>query len=135
MQINKMREILFRGFHPCEDGDTVIYVDGHAVKVKWVEGSAVINGREAYIHEDSGVATMSSADKIINPNFVGFYTWKVLPSTVGQYIGIKDKNGVKIFENDNCKVDGRAYPVTYGGYRDGIKTGNAYGNTIHRRTV
>lgn len=32
------KEILFRGFHPCKDGDTIIYVEGNAFKGQWVEG-------------------------------------------------------------------------------------------------
>ena len=32
-----MREILFRGFHPCDGPDTIV-VDGEKVKGRWVEG-------------------------------------------------------------------------------------------------
>ena len=31
------REILFRGFHPCDGPDTIV-VDGEKVKGRWVEG-------------------------------------------------------------------------------------------------
>ena len=33
-----MRELLFRGFHPCDGPDTIV-VDGEKVKGRWVEGS------------------------------------------------------------------------------------------------
>lgn len=32
-----MREILFRGFHPCDGPDTIV-VDGEKVKGRWVYG-------------------------------------------------------------------------------------------------
>lgn len=33
-----MDEILFRGFHPCENGEATIYVYGKAFIGRWVEG-------------------------------------------------------------------------------------------------
>ena len=35
-----MRELLFRGFHPCDGPDTIV-VDGEKVKGRWVEGSLI----------------------------------------------------------------------------------------------
>ena len=35
-----MREILFRGFYPCDGPDTIV-VDGEKVKGRWVEGYIV----------------------------------------------------------------------------------------------
>ena len=32
-----MRELLFRGFHPCDGSDTIV-VDGEKVKGRWVYG-------------------------------------------------------------------------------------------------
>ena len=33
-----MREILFRGFHPCDGPDTIV-VEGEKVKGRWVVGT------------------------------------------------------------------------------------------------
>lgn len=93
------REILFRGFHPCDDGGTTIYVDGGAVKGQWVEGSHVIQDDIEKIYYDI-------PDKEWN-------IYPVLPSTVGQYTGLADKSGKRIFEGDICHVGSLNYKVAF----------------------
>ena len=86
-----MRELLFRGFHPC-DGPEIIVVDGEKVKGRWVEGSLLT-------YKD-GTTFVCCEDYI--PDILNKY--EVLPSTVGQYINV-DCFGTKVFEHDVIAVE------------------------------
>ena len=108
------REILFRGFHPCDGPDTIV-VDGEKVKGRWVEGYIVKHPSAIQIGNDYSPWYIHVSP--VDPDDNGG-VFNVLPSSVGQYTGLTDKNGKRIFEGDiiswpDWRNDQRKAPVRY----------------------
>ena len=95
-----MREILFRGFHPCDGLDTIV-VDGEKVKGRWVEGYVVKHPSAIQIGDDYSPWYIHVPP--VDPDDNGG-VFNVLPSTVGQYINV-DCLGIKVFEHDVIVVE------------------------------
>ena len=88
------REILFKGKRK-DNGE-------------WVYGNFIYgHGFGNPIYKISVYTTMGA--------LTGFEEYDIIPETLCQYTGFKDKNGTKIFEGDKIRING-VEKIEYGGF-------------------
>jgi hypothetical protein len=104
-----MREILFRG--------------------KRVENGEWVFGSYAFEPKRKGAFGQTISDLDHERHYIvskkNYEYWEVTPETVGDYTGLKDKNGRRIFEGDIVELHDRNYDIKW---RAAVEFGNPNGN-------
>ena len=105
-----MREILFRGKTIKQNNG--VTTEKPIKENMWVYGNLTVGKIEGY-----------KCDMISNKHEIYY----INPETIGQFTGLTDKNGKKIFEGDIHERENHFFVVKYGKYRDCETYEDVYG--------
>ena len=119
------REHLFRGFCPKESGERTIYIDGKVIRGRWLYGMPSTDGR--YILNDFGRPYRLPGE---TNDTLSHSAHRVVPETVGEWTGLTDRDGNKVFEDDMLQINTYAYDepesdyfgiIEYGEFGNGLR--------------